>query len=233
MREYLGKILIVEDEPKVAGFIKKGLEETNFTAEIAFDGVTGKAMALSNKYDLIILDINLPLLNGFMLCKLIRENDVQVPILMLTALGGVREKVKGFDYGADDYLLKPFEFEELIARINALLKRTKFTVTTGRLLKIADLEFNRDNKTVVRAGKAIELSAKEFSLLEYLMINKHRVISRFELTDKVWGISFDTGTNVVDVYINFLRKKMDTGFPVKLIQTRTGMGYILTEGDNQ
>lgn len=233
MREYNGKILIVEDEPKVAGFIKKGLEETNFTAEIAFDGVTGKAMALSNKYDLIILDINLPLLNGFMLCKLIRENDVQVPILMLTALGGVREKVKGFDYGADDYLLKPFEFEELIARINALLKRTKFTVTTGRLLKIADLELNRDNKTAIRAGKAIELSAKEFSLLEYLMINKDRVISRFELTDKVWGISFDTGTNVVDVYINFLRKKMDTGFPVKLIQTRTGMGYILTEGDNQ
>ena len=233
MREYMGKILIVEDEPKVAGFIKKGLEETNFTAEIAFDGVTGKAMALSNKYDLIILDINLPMLNGFMLCKLIRENDVQVPILMLTALGGVREKVKGFDYGADDYLLKPFEFEELIARINALLKRTKFNVTTGRLIQIADLVLNRDNKTAIRAGKAIELSAKEFSLLEYLMINKDRVISRFELTDKVWGISFDTGTNVVDVYINFLRKKMDTGFPVKLIQTRTGMGYILTEGDNQ
>ena len=233
MREYMGKILIVEDEPKVAGFIKKGLEETNFTAEIAFNGVTGKAMALSNKYDLIILDINLPLLNGFMLCKLIRENDVQVPILMLTALGGVREKVKGFDYGADDYLLKPFEFEELIARINALLKRTKFNVTAGRLIQIADLVLNRDNKTAIRAGKAIELSAKEFSLLEYLMINKDRVISRFELTDKVWGISFDTGTNVVDVYINFLRKKMDTGFPVKLIQTRTGMGYILTEGDNQ
>ena len=225
--------MIVEDEPKVAGFIKKGLEETNFIAEIAFDGVTGKAMALSNKYDLIILDINLPLLNGFMLCKLIRENDVQVPILMLTALGGVREKVKGFDYGADDYLLKPFEFEELIARINALLKRTKFNVTAGRLIQIADLVLNRDNKTAIRAGKAIELSAKEFSLLEYLMINKDRVISRFELTDKVWGISFDTGTNVVDVYINFLRKKMDTGFPVKLIQTRTGMGYILTEGDNQ
>jgi len=233
MREILGKILIIEDEPKVAGFIKKGLEESNFAAEIAFDGVTGKAMALSNKYDLIILDINLPLLNGFILCRLIRENDIQIPILMLTALGGVEEKVKGFNYGADDYLLKPFEFAELIARINALLKRTKFNITPGRILTVADMELNRDKKTVVRAGKTIELSVKEFSLLEYLMINKGRVISRFELTDKVWGIDFDTGTNVVDVYINYLRKKMDTGFAVKLIHTRTGYGYTLTEGDDQ
>jgi DNA-binding response OmpR family regulator len=229
MQESSGKILIVEDEPKVAGFIKKGLEETNFTAEIAYDGVVGKALALSKKYDLIVLDINLPLLNGFQLCKLIRENDQQIPILMLTALGDVAEKVRGFNYGADDYLLKPFEFAELVARISALLKRSKFTVTSQRILTIADLVLNRDAKTVVRAGKALELSAKEFSLLEYLMINKDRVISRSELTDKVWSINFDTGTNVVDVYINFLRKKMDTGYPVKLIHTRTGYGYILTE----
>lgn len=233
MRENLGNILIVEDEPKVAGFIKKGLEESNFAAEIAFDGLVGKAMALSKKYDLIILDINLPLLNGFVLCQLIRENDQNVPILMLTALGGIEEKVKGFSYGADDYLLKPFEFEELIARINALLKRAKFQPTPGRVLTISDLELNRDKKTVVRAGKTIELSAKEFSLLEYFLINKDRIISRYEITDKIWGINFDTGTNVIDVYINFLRKKMDTGFPVKLIHTRTGYGYILTVNEEQ
>ena len=233
MRENLGNILIVEDEPKVEGFIKKGLEESNFAAEIAFDGLVGKAMALSKKYDLIILDINLPLLNGFVLCQLIRENDQNVPILMLTALGGIEEKVKGFSYGADDYLLKPFEFEELIARINALLKRAKFQPTPGRVLTISDLELNRDKKTVVRAGKTIELSAKEFSLLEYFLINKDRIISRYEITDKIWGINFDTGTNVIDVYINFLRKKMDTGFPVKLIHTRTGYGYILTVNEEQ
>jgi DNA-binding response OmpR family regulator len=228
MGENLGKILIVEDEPKVAGFIKKGLEESNFKTDIAYDGSIGKVMALSNKYDLIILDINLPLLNGFVLSKLIRENDQLVPILMLTALGGIEEKVKGFSHGADDYLLKPFEFEELIVRINALLKRSRLYSIPGRILKIADLELNRDRKSVIRAGKSIELSVREFDLLEYFLINTDRVISRFELTDKVWGINFDTGTNMVDVYINFLRKKMDTGFTVKLIHTRTGYGYILS-----
>jgi len=233
MRENLGKILIVEDEPKVAGFIKQGLEESNFIAEIAYDGSMGKAMALSNKYDLIILDINLPLINGFVLVKLIRENDQQVPVLMLTALGGIEEKVKGFSSGADDYLLKPFEFEELIVRINALLKRSKFQSLPGRILMIEDLELDRDKKKVSRGGKQIELSAKEFLLMEYFMINKDRVISRLELTDKIWGITFDTGTNVVDVYINFLRKKMDNGFHVKLIHTRPGYGYILTANDTQ
>jgi two-component system, OmpR family, copper resistance phosphate regulon response regulator CusR len=225
------KILIVEDEPKVAGFIKEGLEESNYTVEIAYDGVTGKTMALSRRYDLIILDINLPLLNGFQLCKIIRENDQQIPVLMLTALGGLEEKVKGFEYGADDYLLKPFEFEELLARLMALLKRSKYSNPSPRILRIADLEINRDAKTIVRAGKSIELSAKEYLLLEYLVLNKDRVISRFELTEKVWDINFDTGTNIVDVYINFLRKKMDTEFPAKLIHTRIGMGYILKEAD--
>jgi DNA-binding response OmpR family regulator len=223
------KILIVEDEPKVAGFIKKGLEESNFSAEIAYDGILGKTMALSNNYDLIILDINLPLLNGFQLCKIIRDNDQQIPILMLTAMGGLEQKVKGFDNGADDYLLKPFEFEELVARITALIKRSKYSVPSPRIIKIADLEINRDAKTVTRAGKSIELSAKEYILLEYLVMNKDKVISRFELTEKVWDINFDTGTNVVDVYINFLRKKMDTGFKSKLIHTKIGLGYIMKE----
>ena len=231
MGEFLGKILIVEDEPKVAGFIKKGLEESKFKAEVAYDGSIGKAMALSNKYDLIILDINLPLINGFVLAKLIRENDQQIPILILTALGGIEEKVKGFGSGADDYLLKPFEFKELIIRINALLKRSTFQSTPGRILIIEDLELDRDKKKVYRGGKPIELSAKEFLLLEYFMVNKDRVISRNELTDKIWGISFDTGTNVIDVFVNFLRKKMDASFPVKLIHTRPGFGYILTSND--
>lgn len=225
------KILIVEDEPKVAGFLKKGLEESNFEAEIAYDGVTGKAMALSNDYDLIILDINLPLLNGFQLCKIIRDNDQDIPILMLTALGGLEEKVKGFDYGADDYLLKPFEFIELLARINSLLKRTKRNVTPTAVIKIADMEMNRNLKTVMRSGRKIELSAKEFALLEYLVLNKDRVVSRLELIEKVWDINFDTGTNVVDVFINFLRKKMDNDFSPKLIHTRFGLGYVFREGE--
>lgn len=225
----LGQILVVEDEPKVASFIKKGLEESDFTVEIAYDGVMGKAMALGNKYDLIILDLNLPLLNGFQLCKMIRENNQQIPVLMLTALGGIEEKIKGFQNGADDYLLKPFEFEELVARILALLKRTTFSQPASRVLSIADLELNRDTMNATRSGKNLKLSAKEFYLLEYLMLHKDRVISRSELTEKVWGIDFDTGTNVVDVYITFLRKKMDTGYPVKLIHTRTGYGYLLKE----
>jgi two-component system, OmpR family, copper resistance phosphate regulon response regulator CusR len=225
-------ILIVEDEPKVANFIKQGLEENLYTAEIAYDGITGKAMALSNKYELIILDINLPQLNGFQLCKVIRENNQAVPILMLTALSGVEEKVKGFDYGADDYLLKPFEFKELLARIKALLKRTTVIPVAQTIIKIADLEINRDSKSVSRNGNKIELTAKEFSLLEYLAMNKEKVISRIEISEHVWGIHFDTGTNVVDVYVNFLRKKMDTGFKTKLIHTRIGQGYILKETDD-
>lgn len=225
------KILIVEDELKVARFLKKGLEESNFVTEIAYDGLTAKAMALFNPYDLIILDINLPLLNGFQLCKIIRESNQNVPILMLTALGGLEEKVKGFGYGADDYLLKPFEFMELLARIQALLKRTKKVVLPTSIIRIADMEINRDLKTVIRGGKEIELSAKEYTLLEYLVLNKERVISRAELIEKVWDINFDTGTNVVDVFINFLRKKMDNNFSPKLIHTRFGLGYVLKEGD--
>lgn len=223
------KILVVEDEPKVAGFLKKGLEENSYFVDLAIDGAVAKNKALTNEYDLIILDINLPVLNGYQLCKIIRNAHIQVPILMLTARGSLEEKVKGFDSGADDYLLKPFEFAELIARIKALLKRTKSTSSQLVQIKIADLFIDRNAKTVVRAGKTIELSAKEFLLLEYLAINKGRVISRSELTENVWDVHFDTGTNVVDVYINFLRKKIDTGFGQKLIHTRIGMGYVLRE----
>lgn len=225
----VSKILIVEDEPKVAAFIKKGLEENGFAAEIARDGLVGKAMALANQYKLIILDLNLPLLNGFQLCKLIRENIPNIPVLMLTALGGIDEKVKGFEAGADDYLLKPFEFKELLLRIKALLKRSYEVGTTSSVIQIADLEINRDEKKVFRNGKTVALSATEYKLLEYMALNKDKVLNKMELAEHVWGIRFDTGTNVVEVYINFLRKKMDAGAEKKLIHTRIGMGYILSE----
>jgi two-component system, OmpR family, copper resistance phosphate regulon response regulator CusR len=221
------KVLIVEDEPKVAAFIKNGLEENNYKVDVAYDGIAGKNIALSHKHGVIILDLNLPKLNGFQLCKIIRDDNPNVPILMLTALGGIDEKVKGFEVGADDYLLKPFEFAELLARLRALLKRAQLKNTNQNILNIDDLSINRNAKSVSRAGKTIELTAKEYSLLEYLALNMGRVIPRIELTENVWDINFDTGTNVVDVYINFLRKKIDTGYPKKLIHTKIGLGYLL------
>jgi DNA-binding response OmpR family regulator len=228
------KILIVEDEKKVAAFIQKGLEENNFHVDVAYDGLSGKEMALKNNYDLIILDIKLPLMNGFEVCSAIRKTNSQVPILMLTALGSLEDKVKGFDYGADDYLLKPFEFAELMVRIRALIKRSQQRVEKEQnyVIQIADLIIDKNAKAASRAGVKIDLTAKEYALLEYLALNQGKVISRLELTEKVWGLDFDTGTNVVDVYINFLRKKIDSGFPQKLIHTRIGMGYVLKVEEN-
>lgn len=224
------KILIVEDEPKVAAFIHKGLQENFFMSDIAENGIIGKTLALSQKYDLIILDINLPQLNGFQLCKIIRDNHINIPILMLTALGGLEEKIKGFEYGADDYLLKPFEFAELLVRIKALLKRSN-SLPSLSIIEIADLKIDRNSKVVKRANNVVDLSAKEYMLLEYLALNKGRVIPRIELTEKIWDINFDTGTNVVDVYINFLRKKMDNNYSPKLIHTRIGLGYVLKDDE--
>jgi two-component system, OmpR family, copper resistance phosphate regulon response regulator CusR len=224
------RILVVEDEQKVADFIKKGLEELQYQVDIAFDGSIGKRLALANKYDAIILDVNLPLINGYELCKEIRQVNIKVPILMLTALGTTEDKLTGFESGADDYLLKPFEFRELVARVKALLKRSTPTELSNTL-KVADLEINLDSKSVKRAGKKIELTAKEFLLLEYLVRNKGKVISRVDIAEKIWEITFDTGTNVIDVYVNFLRKKIDKEFSPKLIHTQIGMGYILKEGD--
>ncbi len=223
------RILIVEDEPKVASFIKKGLEEIGYNTEIAYDGLIGKSMALTNQYQFIILDLNLPQINGFQLCKIIREINNKVPILMLTSLGGMDAKTQGFEAGADDYLLKPFEFQELILRIKVLLKRASDRPMISQVLKIADLEIYKDGIKVVRGGKTISLSAKEFKLLEYMAINKDKLLTRLELTDHVWGLKFNTGTNVVDVYMNFLRKKLDNDFEPKLIHTRKGMGYIFSE----
>ena len=206
------RILIVEDEPKVASFIKKGLEEQAYEVEVAFDGYLGLKMALSNPYDVIILDVNLPQINGFEVCKNIRENNVRTPVLMLTAFGTTDYKITGFDNGADDYLVKPFEFRELVARIKALHKRGNDPSQLNNILKVADLELNNDEKSVKRGGKVIDLTAKEFALLDYLIRNKGKVVSRVDIAEKVWEITFDTGTNVIDVYVNFLRKKIDKDF---------------------
>lgn len=223
------KILIVEDEPKVADFLKKGLEEQGYKTDVAFDGQLGERLAVRNEYDILLLDVVLPIINGFELCKKIREKKPNLPILMLTALGTIDDKITGFDSGADDYLVKPFEFKELLARIKSLTKRATGIVHTSNLLKIADLELDLNKKTAQRNKRVIELTAKEFSLLEFLMKNKGRVVSRAEISESVWDITFNTGTNVVDVYINILRKKIDKDSDKKLIHTRIGLGYYLDD----
>ena len=223
------KILIIEDEPKVVAFLKKGLEEQGFDISFAYDGQLGERLALREDFDMIILDVIIPQVNGIELCRRIREKNEQVPILMLTALGTTEDKVSGFDAGADDYLVKPFEFRELLARIKALTKRSSAVVQSSHTLRVADLEIDLDRKNARRAGNTIELTAKEFSLLEYLMRNAGRVVSRTDISEKVWDITFDTGTNVVDVYVNILRKKIEKGYDSKLIHTRIGMGYIFEE----
>lgn len=224
------RILVVEDEPKVASFVKLGLEENGYCVEVAFDGAIGKRMFDAGSYDLIILDINLPYKNGIELCREIRNSNQKIPVLMLTALGTTEDKLSGFDAGADDYLLKPFEFRELLARIRSLLKRISMAETGGNILKFLDLEMNLNTYEVTRNAKLIVLTQKEFALLEYLLRNKGRVVTRIDIAEKVWDITFDTGTNVIDVYVNFLRKKIDRDFPRKLIHTKTGVGYILKAG---
>lgn len=223
------KILIIEDEQKVASFIKKGLEMHNFSAEVAYDGQIGLSIALNGYFDLLILDVNLPLINGFEVCRRLREASIKTPIIMLTALGTTKDKVEGFDQGADDYLVKPFEFEELLARVKALIKRAKAAPLLEKSLKMADLELNTDTKSVTRAGQNIVLTAKEFMLLEYMLRNKGRVLSRSDIAEKIWDISFDSGTNIIDLYIFYLRKKIDKDFNPKLIHTHVGMGYVLKE----
>jgi two-component system, OmpR family, copper resistance phosphate regulon response regulator CusR len=223
------KILVVEDEPKLASFVKKGLEEQSCEVDIAYDGQIGRTMALSSVYDVIVMDVNLPKMNGFDVAQSIRSEGLKTPILMLTAMGSVDDKVTGFESGADDYLVKPFEFRELLARIRALSKRNANAGAQANLLKVADLELDLNEKIARRGGKRIELTAKEFGLLEYLMRNRGRVVSRIDIAEKVWDIHFDTGTNVIDVYVNFLRKKIDKEYPIKLIHTVIGMGYILKE----
>jgi two-component system copper resistance phosphate regulon response regulator CusR len=225
------RILVVEDEKKIADTLQKGLSENHYEVDIAYDGAIALKMFQRTPYDLLVLDINLPGLNGYELCKEVRGTNHQIPIIMLTALNATDDKIDAFDAGADDYLVKPFAFKELLVRIRALLKRSQYGIPTGNLLKVADLEMNLDSKEVTRAGEEIALTAKEFQLLEYFIRNKNRVVSRADIARSVWDIDFDTGTNVIDVYVNFLRKKIDKNFEQKLIKTQVGMGYILKEND--
>lgn len=221
------KILIVEDEIKVATFIKKGLQTQNFEAEIAETGSEAKRFFDDGSFDLIILDIGLPDMSGLDVCEYIREKNAKIPILMLTALGTVADKLSGFEVGTDDYMVKPFDFMELLVRVKALLKRTVEIEQPSEKLQEADLELDLKEKVARREGRVVELTAKEFSLLEYLMINKGRVVSKVDIAEKVWDINFDTGTNFIEVYVNYLRNKVDKGFSNKLIHTIVGMGYML------
>lgn len=222
------KILVVEDEVKVSSFITKGLQEQAYEVDVAYDGFYGKKLALENEYDLVILDVILPKHSGLEVCREIRMQKPNIPILMLTALGSTDDKILGLDSGADDYLVKPFVFQELLARIRALTRRA-YDAPNNEILKVADLELNLTKKTVTRSNIPINLTAREFSLLHYLLRNKERVVSRVDIIEQVWETSFDTGSNVIDVYINFLRKKIDKDFSPKLIHTLVGMGYVLKE----
>lgn len=224
------KILVIEDEKRVADLLKIGLEENGYQVLVAYDGEMGWRLFQSNDFQLIISDIILPKLNGFELCLKIRKADEEIPILMLTALGTADDKLEGFDMGADDYMVKPFDFRELLARVRVLLKRRAVAkVDVVKEISYADLYINLERQEVTRNGEPIKLSPKEYNLLVYLVENAEKVVSRVEIAEKVWNTHFDTGTNFIDVYINYLRKKMDKNFEVKLIHTKPGVGFILTD----
>ena len=220
------RILVVEDEQKVASFIKKGLQEEGYAVDVAADGLEGLSMLEMNVYDAMILDLMLPKKNGIEVMREVRAKKMNVPVLMLTARDTLADKVMGLDAGADDYLTKPFAFQELLARLRSLLRRGKAEVA---MLKIADLTLDPATRKVRRGETELTLTAKEFSLLEYMMRNAGKPLSRTTLSEHVWDINFDRMTNVVDVYINFLRNKVDKGFETKLIQTVRGVGYTLKE----
>ncbi len=221
------KILLVEDEERLASFIRKGMSAEGYEVDIAYDGRMGLSLFRRNSYDIIILDVNLPQINGFELCRLIRADNEGVSVLMLTALDSLADKSDGFNAGADDYLAKPFEFQELLLRVRALTRR--HGPKQKQVLQLADLELNLDSKTVMRAGERIDLTTREYALLEYLIINKGKIISRVDISERVWNLNFDTSTNVIDVYISYLRKKIDKNFSPKLLHTIVGMGYVLRE----
>jgi len=224
------QILVVEDEMRLADLIKAGLNEQGFEVDVAYDGYVGKNYVMKNEYDLIILDINLPLINGYDLCREIRTRNNDIPIIMLTAMAAPENKLTGFDVGADDYILKPFDFKELLARVKVFLRRSAISEKTeDNIIIIEDLIINVSKKTVHRQDKLIELTAREFTLLEYLARNKGKVISRTEIAEKIWKLNFDTGTNYIDVYINYLRNKIDKDYPNKLIHTRVRLGYVLKD----
>jgi two-component system, OmpR family, copper resistance phosphate regulon response regulator CusR len=220
-------ICLVEDEKKVAAFIRKGLEEEGYQLKTAIDGATAKSLLQSADFDLLIMDIMLPDINGIELCRQIRLTNTKTPILMLTALDQVQNKVSGLKAGADDYLVKPFHFSELLARIEALLRRKNVIVPENHTLEFDDLKLDTWSNVAERSGNQIALTAKEFTLLELFMRHPNKVLSREYIAEQVWKIDFDTGTNFIDVYVNYLRNKIEKGFKNKLIHTVIGMGYIL------
>ena len=229
----MASILLVEDEMNVSSFIKKGLEEEGFLVDVAYDGAMGLSLACSREYDLLILDVILPQMNGTEVCRRVRDNrGFGVPVIMLTALGSTEDIVTGLESGADDYLVKPFVFREFVARINVLLRRKGMGFTV-KSFEYAGLILNTETKTVTRSGKNISLTSKEFRLLELLISNPQRVFSRTTILESVWDANFDFNTNIVEVYINYLRNKVDKGFPVKLIHTVIGMGYVLKEAEDE
>ncbi len=221
------KILIIEDEERLASLLKRGLEENSFAVDISFDGEEGLYMAETFPYDVIILDVMLPLIDGFTLLERLRGKNNRTPVIMLTAMGEVENRIKGLNSGADDYIAKPFNFEELLARLTAVIRRNKGEPAS--VIQFSDLILDMNTKQVTRGGEEIHLSAREYAILEYLVLNKQRIISRTEFSDHVYDINFDLDSNIFDVYINRLRNKIDRGRKTKLIHTERGSGYILKE----
>lgn len=224
------KILLIEDEANVVNLLKRGLEEEGYEISVAMDGLSGYDMASKHKFDLFLVDIMLPGMNGIEISRNLRAQKIITPILMLTALGSTENIVNGLDSGADDYLVKPFNFAELLARMRTLFRRkmdSNADFQDDKVLSVADLQLNLDTKAVSRSGKEIQLTATEFRLTEYLLRNRNRVLSRMDILEYVWDVDFNMNTNVVDVYINYLRKKIDKDFEPKLIHTVIGMGYVM------
>lgn len=219
------RVLVAEDDVPLASFLRKGLEAEHYAVDVAPDGDDARWMASECDYDLMILDLNLPKIDGISVLRTVRPKKPTLPILVLTGRSRIEDRVQCLDCGADDCVIKPFSYTELSARVRALLRRQPFTSET--LLKIADLELNRVERTVQRAGKRIELTSKEFGLLEYLLRNTGHRLTRSMIIEHVWNLSFDTGTNIVDVYVNYLRRKIDDGFTPRLIHTVRGVGYEL------
>jgi len=223
------KILLIEDEKNVASFIHKGLEEEGFAVTVAYNGLMGWNRARADRYDLLVIDRVLPQMNGMEICRRVRQRyGFEIPVILLTALGSPDDVIAGLETGADDYITKPFHFRELLARIHALLRR-KTPEPAVRVLRLADLELDDDSKSVVRDGRPIHLTSKEYKLLHYLMSNAGRVLSREQILEHVWNVGFDMGTNTIDVYVNYLRNKIDKPFDTRLIHTVIGMGYVLRQ----
>ncbi len=223
------RILVVEDQPKTSQFVKKGLNEVGYSVDIAECGSAAESYIASSEYDLVILDVMLPDQSGIDTARHIRQDGYLGPIIMLTALSTTKDKVHGLDAGADDYLTKPFSFEELLARVRALLRRNNSKGGVNSILKYSDLEVDLVHRKVSRQSQEINLTAKEFSLLEYFLRNPERPLGRVSIAEHVWDVHFDSESNVIDVYVNLLRKKVDAPFSKKLIQTVVGVGYVLKE----